>query len=365
MYARRDKNCPNFELCKEELLRFFDIILISGYHSLPSEQDYWSNQADLGVPDVSVSLSTKRFLQIKSMFHLVDSRELENNSNKIAKVAPIYDTLNSALSQYEISHKFLSVDESMVPYYGRHSCKMFIRGKPIRFGYKIWCLCGENGYPYHLSIYTGKSDNSVAPLGTRVVQGMVDVVREHSDPMKHELFFDNFFTSYNLLEDQNVKAIGTVRENRTLGATKKMKTLKEMKRSKRGSFDFCSDGKIYFCKWNDNYVVNIGSNHVSHLLVQTVKRRVKKDSNVSITQPQLIKKYNLGMGGVDVMDRLLGSYRPITQGKKWYWSLIINAINISVVAAIQEKPMTHLEFRREITICLLKIEVQMKSDLMV
>ena len=58
---------------------------------------------------------------------------------------------------------------------------------------------------------------------------MVDVVKEHSDPMKHELFFDNFFTSYNLLEnlaDQNVKAIGTVRENRTLGATKKMKTLK-------------------------------------------------------------------------------------------------------------------------------------------
>ena len=180
---------------------------------------------------------------------------------------------------------------------------------------------------------------------------MVDVVKQHSDPMKHELFFHNFLED---LADQNVKAIGTVRENRTLGATKKMKTLKEMKKSKRGSFDFCSDAKIYFCKWNDN------DNYVSHLPEQTVKRRVKKDSNVSIMQPQLIKN-NLGMGGVDVMDRLLGSYRPIIQGKKWYWPLIINAINISVVAAwqvhcaIQEKPMTHLEFRREITICLLKI----------
>ena len=48
---------------------------------------------------------------------------------------------------------------------------------------------GENGYPYHLSIYTGKSDsNKVTPLGTRVVQGMVDIVKEHSDPIKHELF---------------------------------------------------------------------------------------------------------------------------------------------------------------------------------
>jgi len=28
--------------------------------------------------------------------------------------------------------------------FGRHSIKMFIRGKPIRFGYKIWCLCGPD-----------------------------------------------------------------------------------------------------------------------------------------------------------------------------------------------------------------------------
>ena len=30
-----------------------------------------------------------------------------------------------------------SIDEIMVPYYGRHSSKQYIRGKPIRFGYKV------------------------------------------------------------------------------------------------------------------------------------------------------------------------------------------------------------------------------------
>lgn len=25
-------------------------------------------------------------------------------------------------------------------YFVRHPCKMFVRGKPIRFGYKLWCL---------------------------------------------------------------------------------------------------------------------------------------------------------------------------------------------------------------------------------
>ena len=138
-----------------------------------------------------------------------------------------------------------------------------------------------------LSIYTGKSDSSkVAPLGTRVVQGMVDIAKENSDPIKHELFFDNFFTSYKLFENfayQNLKASGAVRGNRTLGATKKMKTLKERKKSDRGLLDFHSDGKVYFCRWNNNSVVNIRSNYDSQLPVETVKRRVKRDSNVTIT----------------------------------------------------------------------------------
>ena len=93
LYARR-KNNVNFDLHKAELLRFFSIIILSGYHKLPSERDYWSNQPDLGVPIVSEALSSKRFLQIKSMFHLVDNTTLEGNSNKMAKVMLLYDHLN-------------------------------------------------------------------------------------------------------------------------------------------------------------------------------------------------------------------------------------------------------------------------------
>ena len=239
----------------------------------------------------------------------------------------------------------------MVPYFGHHSCKMFIRSKPIRFGYKIWCLCGSDGYPYHFTIYTGKGENSSGPLGSRAVNEKVDVITEHSDSLKHELFFDNFFTSYNLLTDlaaKNVKAIGTVRENRTLGASSKMKSLKEMKKSDRETFNSCSDGVVYFCKWNDNSIVNIVSNFLSHLPIETMKRRVKSEPDARIAQPQLIKQCNNGLGVVDVMDQLLGSYRPMIRGRKWYWPLIINAINVSVVAAwrlhcdVAETPNSHL-----------------------
>lgn len=60
------------------------------------------------------------------------------------------------------------------------------------------------------------------------------------------------------------------------------------------------------------------------------------------------------------MDRLLAAYRPSIRGKKWYWPLFTNALNVSVVAAwrlhclVTETPLSHLEFRRDITLCLLK-----------
>ena len=77
LYARHDKNNVNFDLHRAELLRFFSIIILSGYHKLQSERDYWSNQPDLGLLIISEALSSKRFLQIKSMFHLVENTTLE------------------------------------------------------------------------------------------------------------------------------------------------------------------------------------------------------------------------------------------------------------------------------------------------
>ncbi|KRY24125.1 hypothetical protein T03_13122 [Trichinella britovi] len=39
------------------------------------------------------------------------------------------------------------------------------------------------------------------------------------------------------------------------------------------------------------------------------------------------------MGGVDILDKLLSSYRPRLRSKKWWWNLFSNALNLAVVAA--------------------------------
>jgi DNA excision repair protein ERCC-6 len=364
LYANRDKNDANFKVTIDEINKFIGILLLSGYNMLPSERSYWSKQPDLGVPIVIEAMSRNRFQQIKSYIHLADNLHLQQG-NKMAKVQQLYDEFNENIKKFGIFDENLSIDESMVPYQGQHGCKMFIKGKPIRFGFKIWCLCAPNGYPYQMDIYTGKSEGN-EPLGSKIINNMVAVISEHSDTTKHHLYMDNFFSSRELyvsMTERNIKATGTIRENRTGGANRMIGSKKEMKRTTRGTNDFRCDGKVFVNCWNDNSIVYAISNTFTHEPLHDVKRWKKGKGQVTIKQPDLIFQYNKYMGGVDSFDRLLSSYRPVLRSRKWWWPLFSNILNAAVVAAWRLHcsatvgigiSLSHLEFRRMVVLCLLK-----------
>ena len=137
--------------------------------------------------------------------------------------------------------KDLPIDEQMVSYFDRHSAKMFICGKHIRFGYKNWVLASSDGYPYKFEAYTGECDtkDSSKPLGLQVVSALLSIVE---NPACHCVYFDNFFTSYYLLRDlheKNFKDLGTIREGRTIKCP--MQSSKSVKKEERGFFDHRSE----------------------------------------------------------------------------------------------------------------------------
>ena len=127
----------------------------------------------------------------------------------------------------------------------------------VQFGYKIWCFCGNDGFLFHMKLYQVKDEGRNQLLGTSALTKLVDVISSHSNVEKHQLYFDNFFTSYDSLvqlAEANAKATGTIREKRNAGASKALQKME------RGSFDQHCDGKVYVAKWNDNAVEGIASN---------------------------------------------------------------------------------------------------------
>ena len=128
-----------------------------------------------------------------------------------------------------------------------------------------------------------------------------------------------------------MRASGTVRENGINSATKTMISHKKLKERGRGSFDYRCYGAVYVSKWNDCPYYS------THLPVRRCKRRVKGAARSRCNSASFLTQYNKGMAGVDLMERLLASYRPTIRGKKWYWPLFTNTLNIAVVPPLRHK----------------------------
>lgn len=91
----------------------------------------------------------------------------------------------------------------------------------------------------------------------------MDCLKVCQNPAYHHIYFDNFFTSYDLvakLKTLGYRATGTRRTNRMKGCP--LKTEKDMKKTERSSFDYKSRGDVEMVRWNDNSIVTVCSNAV-------------------------------------------------------------------------------------------------------
>ena len=95
--------------------------------------------------------------------NLADSSTLDPNVN-FRKVSPLIKNLNEqCLLKY--------IGQSMVPYFGRHGGKQFMRNRPVKFGDKFWVAATPLGYVTKLYPYMGKDENydPTIELGESVV----------------------------------------------------------------------------------------------------------------------------------------------------------------------------------------------------
>ena len=117
------RNDHSFEVNEDDMAKFAGIHLLSGYHSLPRQRLYWSSDEDVCIPLVSNAMTRNRFESIERNLHLANNAQL-NVADRAAKVRPLYDILNKNLKQFGVFKRHLSIDEQMLPYFGKHSAKI-------------------------------------------------------------------------------------------------------------------------------------------------------------------------------------------------------------------------------------------------
>ncbi|XP_060867582.1 piggyBac transposable element-derived protein 3-like [Metopolophium dirhodum] len=308
---------------------------------------------------VSNAMRRNRFDDIFHNLHFSNNNNLDN-SDKYAKIRPLITMINTRFLMHAPHEEFHSIDESMVPYYGKHGCKQFVRGKPIRFGFKVWVGTLRLGYALWISPYQGKNtgfNQTDVGLGGSVILAYANQIINHR-PAPYHLVFDNFFTGVTLLEKLksiNIRATGTIRSNRVM---KCPIDFGKMKKQPRGSScSFVSNNAIFICCWRDNNIVCLASNTIGTDPISVANRwSTSEKKRLRISQPNIVSVYNKNMGGVDRMDQNISQYRIGIRGKKWYSSIVLYIIDLAVQNAWQlhrmynKNKMDQLAFRRSIVI---------------
>ena len=233
-YAAQKGN-HTFKIDSNEMKSFLAVLLLSGYVPYARRAMYWKMCLH-SRNTIVVSLFTRnRFLNVLQYLHSADSNNL-NPSDKFSRVNPLLRMMNESCLENFIPDKNISIDESMVPYYGRHGCKQYIQNKPFKFSYKLRVAVTPLGYRIQFYAYAGKDDsyNKDIGFGGSVVKTLMSKLPTVSD-LHYYAVMGNFFTSPSLLwvlKESGIAATGTVQVDRTKKAP--WQAVDDMKKQARG-----------------------------------------------------------------------------------------------------------------------------------
>lgn len=341
----------SFSINVDDIYKYIGIHLYMSIYRYPNLESYWGKHA---FEPIRTTMIFKRFELIKRYL------SFRNEEDRIKKGQPGYDPLfrmrnisNQLNERFDSVPKTarLCVDEQMCSTKMKHHLRQYMPNKPHKWGMKLFVLCDSFGYAYRFEIYNGAGDNKKLP-GCPDLGSSANVVIRLSqtvpDFKNYIIYFDNFYTSIPLLvylRARGIYSLGTIRVNRV--ATCKLPSDTAVKKEARGySIEFVGQAygiDIATVLWKDNKSVRLASSYVgikpfehvnpNHQPSKASRYDRKKKQHVEIDCPEIIKEYNRHMGGVDLMDGLMGRYHVRAKTRDAASRLFYHLIDMSATNA--------------------------------
>uniref|UniRef100_A0A669CW59 PiggyBac transposable element-derived protein domain-containing protein n=1 Tax=Oreochromis niloticus TaxID=8128 RepID=A0A669CW59_ORENI len=217
--------------------------------------------------------------------------------------------------------------------------------KPARYGIKIWVACdAQSSYAWKMQVYAGKPDKLGPPeknLAARVVMDLTEGLAPGRN-----VTCDNFFTSRELatrlFHERGHTLLGTLRANRP----EIPRELRCVKGRAVGSTQAAvlrgdPDG------WSPNAVVlsYVAKKNKNVLLLTTSPRYVGPSGSLlepssnpdggggGSVKPSMVLHYNRTKGGVDNLDKVVGTYSCRRKTSRWPVALFHNMVDVAAYNA--------------------------------
>jgi len=360
---RKQKKLLWEDITLVEMHSFIGCILTMGIMKLPSIKMYWSTQSKLfSIAGIREIMTQQRFYDIYSCL-CTQNPECNSSINKKSKIEPLMITVISNSQFYYRPGQNLSIDESMIPFRGRSSLKVFMPLKPTRYGLKAYLLCeATTGYVLSWTLHTGE----ILPNESqKVTERLIIRLTDGFEGEGFNLYMDRYYTGIKILldlKDININACGTIRKDR-LKLSKENKNKISQIQDREIMFFKGSSG-LLLTVWEDSKTVLLASNFHQPDKIKVERRISKKDiqegsepgMKEEVIIPKSIYDYNIFMRGVDRFDQLSSNYYPDLRSKRWYVKVFFHFLEVGIINSYvlykqviekeNKKPMTHLEYRQ-------------------
>ncbi|KAM8743645.1 piggyBac transposable element-derived protein 3-like isoform 2-T2 [Acanthopagrus schlegelii] len=358
----------------DEVYHFFGACILMSCIRYPTIRMYWSKA--LKITAITDKFTRARFFKLRGAIKVViddDVPEDLKKSDKFWKVRPFLDRILRGCRSLN-RPDCASIDEQMIPFTGACPSRQYLPMKPNPVGIKNFVCATADGIVLDFELYQGSNsliekveESEGLGLGSLVIERLCQTLQRGT-----KVYCDRFFTTIKGAQrmlEKELYITGTIMKNRLAGANHKLPSNKAMKNTGRGTSAELSaeDGKLCVVKWYDNKPVLMMSVVHGVQPEDTCQRWDKKVKQyVTVSRPSIVCEYNIKMGGVDLMDRMISYYRMSTRTKKWTMRMVMHFTDLAlangwllyrkdhaICAGPKTRPIQFLQFRMEVAKILL------------
>ena len=338
---------------------------------------YWGRETEINA--VKETMSRERFEEVKRFLHFSDNEKAPAKGtpsyDRLYKVRPLLDHIKEKFNKIPMS-EHLSIDEQVIPYYGKCGPRYYIKNKPNPWGFKVWTLANSFGIVHDFEFCVGPTPQieGFPNLGScantvLLLSSLVPKFRNH------KIYVDNYFSNIPLyieMENLGIQMAGTVRIDRCPGFKNVVVSEKDLRALGKSAFKEyeakLGNKVVRICHWFGNNIVTfiytLGSAQPEVEVMRWDRSDSSNNKKVAVKAPNVVKHYNAYMGGVDKMDMLIALYRIFYKSKKWYHRIFWHMVDECVcnawllyrrdwdASAQSGRHLNLMEFKFEVSYCL-------------
>jgi hypothetical protein len=280
----------------------------------------WSTNVYLKQNWIGERMSFDRYKELNQNIRF--SSKSFSSDKKEDKYNDFFKSIINNSNLYYKASNIKSIDESMVKFSGRAKYKIYMKNKPIKWGFKFYVVCDSlNGFCLDIFPHIGSQKFTTSLVISFLLQKI--------KPGDY-LFMDRYYSGIDIylgLYERGIKATGTLLPNRASIPLDKV-SVSKLKQNETKMLNY--ENKLRILIWQDKKPVYMISNVYDGSLISKNKFDYYKNRLNIMKIPYMISEYNKYMGGVDRMDHNISTYISSHRSKKWYKRIIVYLINVAL-----------------------------------